>query len=329
MRAVALISGGLDSRLAARLIKGQGCDVIALKFKTPFSHKNRGGSGDNQADIEKDLGCELRSLSLSDDFLDIVRSPKHGYGSNLNPCIDCKILMLRKAGGLMRQKGARFIITGEVLGQRPMSQHKQALERIEKEAGLQGLVLRPLSAKLLPETIPEKEGWVDRNKLMGFSGRSRRPQMELATGLGIENYPTPAGGCLLTDPDFAKKLKDLINYGELNLDNIELLKAGRYFRLGAQAKLIVGRNERENNRLSDLAKEGDYLFFPDEKTAGPTSLGRGRFDDGLIELCCGITCSYCDLNGSGEAEIIYKKSPEDAQRALRVAPMHRGLPREF
>jgi len=229
----------------------------------------------------------------------------------------------------MRQKGAKFLITGEVLGQRPMSQHRQALELIAKEAQVEGLVLRPLSAKLLPATIPEKEGWVERNRLLDFSGRGRRPQMELAKKFGITDYQTPAGGCLLTDPDFAKKLKDLIKHKELDLDNIELLKTGRYFRLGSRAKLIVGRNERENNRISDLVKSGDYLFSPDANTAGPTALCRGELDDGLIKLCCGITASYCDLNGQGEGEIIYKKIPGDAQQTLRVAPMDRGLIREF
>lgn len=331
-KAIALISGGLDSSLAAKLVKGLGIDVIALNFKIPFSHVEKEAplrACGIKEPIAQKLGLPSEEIFLKEEFLEIVRNPGHGYGSNLNPCVDCKILMLRKAAGLMKQRRAKFVVTGEVLGQRPMSQHKQALGQIEKEAGLEGLVLRPLSAKLLPESIPEKEGWVNRDKLMAFSGRGRRPQMELAKDLGITDYPTPAGGCLLTDPGFSKKLKDLLNFKELTIDNIELLKCGRYFRLSSRAKLVVGRNEKENNRLVDLAKEGDYLFFPDENTAGPTSLGRGEFDDGLIRLCCGITCSYCDLNGSGEADIIYKKIPNDTQRVLRAAPIGRELIRDF
>lgn len=313
---MALVSGGLDSSLAAKLIKGLGVDVLALNFRIPFS-------GDKKEAITQNLGLPLEEIFLKEEFLEVVRKPSHGYGSNLNPCIDCKILMLRRAGELMRQRGASFIITGEVLGQRPMSQHKQALAQIEKEAGLTGLVLRPLSAKLLAETIPEKEGWVKRDKLLAFSGRGRRAQMELAGDLGIKDYPTPAGGCLLTDPEFAKKLKDLINCRQLNLDNIELLKTGRYFRLSPSAQLIVGRNDAQNCRVAQLAREGDYLFFPDENIAGPTALGRGEFNQDLIRLCCRITCSYCDLNGLPEADIIYKRIPEGPQRILKAAPLAR------
>ncbi|MDI6605804.1 MAG: tRNA 4-thiouridine(8) synthase ThiI [Candidatus Omnitrophota bacterium] len=332
MKALALISGGLDSRLAAKLVKMQGIDVIPLTFRIPFSPKVKKGSpapDDKDTLIRRDLGCELTNISLGEDFLEVVKKPRHGYGANLNPCIDCKILMLRKAAELMQETAAKFIITGEVLGQRPMSQHKHALATIEKEAGLEGLVLRPLSAKLLTETIPEKEGWVNREKLMGFCTRSRQAQIELAKELGIEDYPNPAGGCLLTDPEFGKKLKDLINFGELDLDNIELLKSGRYFRVSAHAKLIVGRNEAENNRLASLAKEGDYLFYPGQDLAGPTSLGRGSFDQELIKLCCAITSSYCDLNGIPEAEIFYKILPEDEDKFLKVAPIDRQKLREF
>jgi len=322
MKAIALISGGLDSVLAAKLIKGQGIEILPLNFKIPFCHRDKELTPDKQNNLKQaadNLGVDLRIVDISDDFLKMLESPEYGFGSNMNPCIDCKILMLAKAKGLMGELGAEFVVTGEVLGQRPMSQHRQALEIIEKKSGLEGLVLRPLSAKLLSETIPESRGWIDRNKLLKFSGRQRRPQMDLAKDLGIEKYPNAAGGCLLTDPGFSERIRDLISHQILSIDNIELLKIGRHFRFSDEAKLVVGRNEKENEELALLAREGDYLFLPNEKLAGPTSLGRGKFSQELINFSCGITCRYCDLN-SEEAEIIYRKVPEKEDGRLKVAP---------
>ncbi|MCK9603046.1 MAG: 7-cyano-7-deazaguanine synthase [Candidatus Omnitrophica bacterium] len=320
MRAIALISGGLDSRLAAKFVKEEGVDIIPLNFRIPFCHRERNNY--NLADeIRKDLGTELKKINLAEDFLEIVKNPKHGYGSNINPCIDCKILMLRKAGELMQGLNAKFIITGEVLGQRPMSQHRDALKIIEKESGLEGLVLRPLSAKLLEETIPERENWINRNKLLSFSGRTRRPQIELAKNLDIQNYPNAGGGCLLTDPEFTKRLKELIAHRELSIDNVALLKIGRHFRISDSAKLIVGRDEQENKELEDLARADDYLFFPGEDLAGPTTLGRGEYSDELIELSCRLTSSYCDLNGQAKARIFYRKIPENRIEVSEVLPL--------
>lgn len=325
MKAIALISGGLDSTLAARLIKEQGIEIVALNFKTLFCLCDRdttSGCANFAHETADNLGIELKIINVSKEFLDIVRSPKHGYGSNMNPCIDCRILMLKKAKEFMQETAASFIITGEVLGQRPMSQHKQALKIIEKESGLEGLVLRPLSARLLPETIPEEEGWVSRDRLLDFSGRTRKPQIELAKTLNIKDYPCSAGGCLLTDPQFAKRIKDLITHGELTLKNAELLKTGRHFRLSDKAKLIVGRDEKENERLVNLAKTGDYLFTPPYDIAGPTSLGRGIFTEELIRLSCSITCRYCDLNGKKNADIIYRKISDDKEMILDSLPLN-------
>ena len=203
------------------------------------------------------------------------------------------------------------------------------MKLIERESGMEGLVLRPLSAKVLEPTIPEKKGWVIRDKLLAISGRGRKEQIALAGAFGINDYPCPAGGCLLTDPEFSRKLKDLINSREFNLENIELLKSGRYFRLSADAKLIVGRNERENNRLIDLAKEGDYLFYPGPDLAGPTSLGRGVFGAELIKLACRITSCYCDLNGAFQTEIFYKEIPAGDEKCQRVIPIERQRLKEF
>jgi len=321
--------------LAARLIKKQGFDVIPLHFKIPFCHRDKGiSSRENNliSFVKNNLGSDLKISDITSEFLKLLIKPEHGFGANLNPCIDCKIFMLTKAKEMMKELDAAFVITGEVLGQRPMSQHRQALELIEKKSGLEGLLLRPLSAKLLPETIPEKEGWVSRDKLLNFSGRSRKSQINLAQEFRMENYPNAAGGCLLTDPEFAGRLKELIAHRQLSLNNIELLKIGRHFRLSEQARLVVGRDEKEDKELENLASAGDYLFFPNEELAGPTSLGRGEFNPDLINLSCSITCRYCDLNGKQDAEILIKKgtvplgtlrdsSGGDSPSLLKVPPI--------
>lgn len=312
MKAIALISGGLDSILAARVIQEEGVEVLPLNFKIPFCQRGKGSRQDNgiAALVREGLNTELKLVDLGVDFLDLILKPKYGFGSNMNPCIDCKIFMLRKAKELMRIFDAQFIVTGEVLGQRPMSQHRQALDTIERESGLSGLLLRPLCAGLLSETLPEKEGWVKRNRLFRFSGRARRPQMDLAGKFNIKNYPNASGGCLLTDSNFSSRLKDLMVHRQLNLENVELLKIGRHFRLDEQARLIVGRNQAENRELEAVCSESDYLFAPDELTAGPTCLGRGQFSDALIRLSAGIACSYCDLNGAQSAKIFYTHKKE-------------------
>jgi hypothetical protein len=238
----------------------------------------------------------------------------------MNPCLDCRILLFKKAKELMQKEGASFVVTGEVLGQRPMSQHRQALRLIEKESGLDGLVLRPLCARLLPETIPERELWVNRAKLLGFSGRSRRMQMDLAKTFHIRDYPCAAGGCLLTDPAFSRRIKDLIAHGKLDSPNVELLKLGRHFRLAQNTKLVVGRDEKENTRLFGLLEEGDHLFTP-RNIAGPTALARGDLSKELIHLACGITCRYCDLNGSKTAEMIYKRFPGQEEKILEASAL--------
>ena len=259
MKAITLISGGLDSILAARLVKEQGIDIIPLNFYIPFYSRHKGNPGKDTASFVSDaLGSELMTIDIGLEFLKILEKPNYGFGSNMNPCIDCKILMLSKAKGLMKELDAAFIVTGEVLGQRPMSQHKKALELIERRSGLKGILLRPLSAKHLSETLPEKEGWVNRGNLLDFSGRTRKPQIELAKAFKIKDYPNPAGGCLLTDPEFAKRLKDIIRHDELNIDNVELLKIGRHFRISPKTKLVVGRNEKENKEIEAIFTENNF-----------------------------------------------------------------------
>jgi len=316
MKALALISGGLDSALAAKLIQNQGIEVVGLYFEIPFCACRK--------EMLSQLGIEIKYIDIKAEFLRLLENPRYGFGANMNPCIDCKIFMFQKARALLAALDAKFIISGEVLGQRPMSQNRPALELIAKRAEAEGILLRPLSAKLLARTLPEKEGWVRQEALLGFSGRSRRPQIALAKELKLNDYPNPSGGCLLTDPAFARRLKELLGHQELSMENIELLKLGRHFRLGPRTKLIVGRQEQENAKLANLAREGDYLFYPNEELAGPTALGRGAFNEELIRLASQITCRYCDLNGTAAAEIIYKRFSEKETRLASISPAKEG-----
>ncbi len=311
IKALALISGGLDSLLAAKLIKEQGVEVIGLHFKIPFC----------KIDIKKsfpDIGIKIIEVNLNNEFLEVIKNPHHGFGSNMNPCIDCKILMFAKARGMLSKLGASFIITGEVLGQRPMSQNKQALKLIKRKSGLDDLLLRPLSAKFFPESVAERQGWVKRDKLLGFNGRRRNPQMKLAEELRITKYANPAGGCLLTDPCFSKRLEELFAHKELNLDNLELLKIGRHFRISKDTRFVVSRNESENNQLMRLAKPGDYLFHAQNDLAGPISLSRGLADLKLLALCAQITAAYSDTAEASAIDVFYRHLPRIEERKHRI-----------
>jgi tRNA U34 2-thiouridine synthase MnmA/TrmU len=227
--------------------------------------------------------------------------------------------MMKKAKAHMEEAGASFIVTGEVLGERPMSQRRDAMRLIEKEAGLDGLVLRPLSAKLLSASIPEKEGWVDREKLLKIQGRSRKPQIQLADHFGIRDYPCPAGGCLLTDPQFAKRMKDLIlHHPDFSMNDVHLLKIGRHFRLSQELKLVVGRNEEENDKVQTFSQEGDILFkvscFP-----GPLSLLRGEAGEVEIAKAAAITARYGKAKDLEKVEVIYEKVNEESHRSISVS----------
>jgi tRNA U34 2-thiouridine synthase MnmA/TrmU len=265
------------------------------------------------------LGIPLKVFNVSEEYLDVVKHPKHGYGSNMNPCIDCRIFMLKKTKAYMEVASASFIVTGEVLGQRPMSQRRDAMRLIEKEAGLEGFILRPLSAKFLPVTIPEKEGWVDREKLLSIQGRSRKPQMKLADHFGIRDYPCPAGGCLLTDPGFARRMKDLIHYDpNFSLNDVHLLKVGRHFRFSPRLKLVVGRNEEENQKIQTFSREGDILLKI-SRYPGPLSLLRGDVNEREMERAAGIAVHYSKAKHLEKAEVIYKRGEEDHARSLFVS----------
>ena len=324
MKAIALLSGGLDSTLAAKVVMEQGVELEALNFLTVFcTCTNRGETCLASQKAVENLGIPLRVFNVSEDYLNVVKLPQHGYGRNMNPCIDCRIFMLKKTKAYMEEVGAAFIVTGEVLGQRPLSQRKDAMRLLEKEAGLEGFILRPLSAKVLPTTLPEKEGWVDRGKLLNISGRSRKPQIELAKYFGIRDYPCPAGGCLLTDPGFAKRMKDLmLHIPDFSLNDVHLLKMGRHFRLSHLVKLIVGRNEEENQKIETFLQEKDILLKV-SSFAGPLSLLRGEPDEGDIEKAAAITVHYSKAKNLEKVEVTYSFADEDQYRSLSVSPILR------
>lgn len=292
MKAIALISGGLDSRLAAKLVLQQGINLLGVHFTSLFScsHDDEGETAEARA-AAKQLGIPLTIQDITEDLTRLVNDPPHGHGSGMNPCIDCRILQLGRAKRMMEENNARFIVSGEVVGQRPMSQRRGAMNVIEKEAGVEGLLLRPLSAHSLEPTIAENRGWVDRDLLRDFSGRNRTPQMELAEKLGITDYPSPAGGCRLTDPHYARRVRDLRRHHELNLDNVRLLGTGRHFRLSDNARLVVGRSHEENLLIEAEVRDCDYLLVA-RQLPGPTALGRGSFDDSLLRLAAAITARY-------------------------------------
>ncbi len=259
MKAVSLFSGGLDSILSAKIIQNQGIEVTAFHFVLPFYYIED-EEQIKAVKIAHKLEIPIEIFRGGKDYIEIVKNPKHGYGKNINPCIDCKIFIMKKAKIFMEKIGASFLVSGEVLGQRPMSQRKTILELIEKEAGVEGLLLRPLSAKLLPSTIPEEKGWVRRENLYDFEGRNRKPQIQKAKELRLSEYPSPAGGCYLTDLDFSIRLRDSLEHNEDDLSELQLLHFGRHFRLKSGAKLIVGRDERENEKIEKLAADGDILI---------------------------------------------------------------------
>jgi len=288
MKALCVYSGGLDSMLAAELIRAQGIDVLALFFETPFFTSEKAGKS------AREMGLSFKVVNITKRHLEIVKHPKHGYGNNMNPCIDCHALMFRIAGEMLEQEGADFVFSGEVLGQRPMSQNKRSLSLVALESGLEGLLLRPLSAKNLPPTIPEKKRWVMRDLLMDFRGRSRKPQIELAKNLDISEYPSPAGGCLLTENAFSLRLKDLLSARhDPDLGEIEVLKLGRHFRLDIQTKAVVGRNKRENEALTALKNNKDILLVS-MSVPGPTVLVSGDYSNESLELAAEITVAYSD-----------------------------------
>ncbi len=321
-KAIGLLSGGLDSTLAAKLILEQGIEVEAVNFVTVFcTCTSRGSSCLASQKAAEQLNIPLKVVDVSEEYLEVVKKPKYGYGSGMNPCLDCRIFFFKKVKQYMEELEAEFIFTGEVVGERPMSQRRDAINIIERDSGLQGFVVRPLSAKLFPATVAEEQGIVDRSKFLQISGRSRKPQISLAKGFGIKDYPCSSGGCLLTDKGFARRMRDLLKHKpDFNLNDATLLKYGRHFRLSPEIKLVVGRNESENKRIAALKKEGDVIFYAEEPI-GPVAVLRGASNEEFVEEAASITARYAlDKEGPAEVKIKYSKYPEADYEHLMAKP---------
>jgi tRNA-specific 2-thiouridylase len=309
VRALALMSGGLDSMVAVKVLLEQGIEVEGITFQTPFF-------GPKQAQkAAEQLSIPLRVVDIGAAHLVMLRNPRYGYGSQMNPCIDCHALMLRTAGQIMEAEGFDFLCTGEVLGQRPMSQRRDALISVDKLSGYVGHILRPLSAKLLPLIRVEQEGKVDRERLLNIHGRSRKEQIRMAAFYGIDEYPSPGGGCLLTKAGFANRLKDLFaTQEEVELRDLELLKWGRHFRLPGGGRLVVGRVHADNVELRELARESDVLLRANG-VPGPTGLLPLSMSGADMKLAAAIVAAYSDAP-TGTETVISVVSGQRSQQLI-------------
>lgn len=297
VKAIVLFSGGLDSILAARLLQKQNIDVTGLTFTTPFFNAVKAQKAAQQ------IGLPLMVEDITEEHLHMLRSPRYGYGKNMNPCIDCHTLMLKIAGGIMENKACDFLATGEVLGQRPMSQTRQSLYIVAKNSGYADDILRPLSAQLLDPVKAERAGKIDRSGLLAISGRGRKDQMQLAEAWGIRHYPPPAGGCLLTDPIFSRRLRDLMSHGEdRQVRDYELLRYGRHFRVEDTVKIIVGRNKSDNEALRELSLDGDVVCnmadFPGPYVLVPYG------GESAIAAAAALCVRYSDAPEDREAQVV-------------------------
>ncbi len=329
-RALGLISGGLDSTLAAALLLKQGIEVTGVNFYTGFcviEHHRQMGRKDDKVQnpalkAERKLLFPVETVDISREYLELVTHPRYGYGKNANPCIDCRIMMLQKAKAMMEREGFDFIFTGEVLGQRPMTQMRRTLNLIERRSGLEGALVRPLSAQLLPETIPEKGGLIDRSQLKGFQGRTRKPQIALAEELGVTDYPSPAGGCcFLTDPVYSRKFFDLLDHRTertASMDDFTLLKVGRHLRVKPDLKVVVGRNEMENEYLRRFTPR--WISFEVVGPPGPLTLMEGADTEANRLIAASVTARYSDSPSGERVKVrVVDSADEDLLEAFPVS----------
>lgn len=321
IKAVGLLSGGLDSTLALKVLIDQGIEVEGINFVTPFCRCNKKNGCRNEARaISEKFGIPLKVMALKEEYLDIIKKPRYGYGKNMNPCLDCRIMMFRLAKEYMESINAAFVFTGEVLGERPMSQRRDSMRIIEKDSGLDGYLLRPLCAKLFPPTMPEINGLVDREKLLDIKGRSRKMQISLAKNYSIKDYPCPAGGCLLTDPNFARRIKDLLkNSPDFTLKDIQLLKTGRHLRLDSKTKIIVGRNEEENNVIMNSADHDDIIMEV-PGTGSPLTLLKGKLNADNLKSSAIITGRYSDFKDKDSVTVYYGYKLNGLSSHIEVNP---------
>jgi tRNA-specific 2-thiouridylase len=330
MKALALLSGGLDSILAAKVVQEAGIEVEAIHFLIPFiqTPDNPTGEGEGTgkvANAAKQLNIKLHYYPCGEDYLQMIQKPDHGYGKRMNPCLDCRIYTFKLAAQKMAEIGAAFLISGEVIDQRPNSQRSDALDITSRDAGLKGLVLRPLSAQLLRPTIPEEQGWIDRSRLLGIKGRGRNEQIHLAAKYGITHYPSPAGGCLLTNQEYSLKVKDLLEHKiNLTMDTIQLLRIGRHLRLSPEVKIIVGKDHTENETLKKLTAT-NHILLELADFAGPITMVIGTPKEDMLRLAAAITAGYgsqvpagseikVNVSGTVNTELFVKSLSREAIR---------------
>lgn len=313
-RGYSLFSGGLDSQLAVCVLREQGLHVEGITFSSPFF---------KIAETKKyaeQLGLTLHVVDFTKDILELIEHPAHGFGGAMNPCIDCHGRMIRRAGEMMLENGFDFVATGEVMNQRPMSQNKQSLGIVAKDAGLAGRLLRPLSAQLLEPTIPEQEGIVDRTRLLGLSGRGRKPQMELAEKYQLKSYPAPAGGCMLAEKGFGRRLRELKEHeGLSDIRLVNLLLHGRHFRLPGGAKCVAGRDVRDNRFLKECLQPQDVLICT-VNVPGPTLLLTGGAGDSDIEMACGMCAQYGDHGDRTEVAVRVQTGEQSVEKNVALLP---------
>lgn len=322
-KALGITSGGLDSILSALILKDQGIEVSWISFKTPFF------SSDTAIRAAEALNIPIKVKDITEKYLPLLESPKAGFGKNMNPCMDCHALMFAMAGKEMEKEGADFLFSGEVVGQRPKSQTKNSMRYVEKNSGFDGFILRPLSARLLPETIPEKRGWVDRTKLFDISGRSRKAQMEMARKFGIRDYPAPAGGCLLTDPGFSNRLRDLINVQQdFEIRELSLLRHGRHFRINKEIKVIVGRSKEDNDNIVNYYRKDKDILMNPASLPGPVVLIVSGEKTEKTERIGGLICASYTKAKSDEITDIHIVYP-DKEKTFQVKARHNSEFREL
>ncbi len=316
VRALGLCSGGLDSILAGLVLKDAGVDVEWISFETPFF------AADKARKASRIAGIPLIVDNITPVYMEMLKNPRCGYGRHMNRCMDCHALMFQMAGRRMAERGCRFLFSGEVLGQRPMSQTRPSLRYVEKHSGHDGYILRPLSAKKLPETIPEKEGWVDRERLLDIAGRGRKRQIELAKHYGVTDYPAPAGGCLLTDKQYSRRLRDLLDRRENPTEaELHLLKYGRHFRLDQRAKLVVGRTKVENETILTYFDDGKDVYLKTREAPGPVAVMSGGGSPEAVRLAAGIVAGYSKAE-EGAVVAVGVTAP-DERTVIRVSALPR------
>ena len=322
IKALGLCSGGLDSILSALVLRQQKIEIQWISFETPFF------TAEKARKAAAMINVPIMTKNITPIYIDLLKNPRCGFGKNMNPCMDCHALMFKLAGKIMERDGFNFLFSGEVLAQRPMSQTRSSLNYVEKHSGFNGYILRPLSAKKLKETIPEKKSWVDRNQLLDLSGRSRKPQIALAKRYGILNYPAPAGGCLLTDKGYSKRLKDLIDHQvEFTENELHLLKYGRHLRLTDQTKIIVGRTQIENERILKYFNQYKDMLMKTKNIPGPTVLIPNSTGKATSLLAAAICAGYSKAKDNQPAKV--QITAFDDKKEVVVLPLPPGQAQRY